>query len=249
MFKTTLSEVNLLKDPISSMAEIIDEGLFKVTKEGISFVASDRAMVSVVDFFISSSAFEKYEIDNDQMIGLNVANLLSVIKRAGNGDKITLEVVDSKLQIFIEGSSKRKFMVPMLEIREEEIPPVDKLEFASKVELKSDVLQNGVSDAEIIGDSVILGTSPTKFLMTAEGDLNRAELELSKGDDSLLDISSSGDSKSRYALDYLKKMVKASKLSDSVIVEHGTDYPLRLVFKSGDKVRLSYILAPRVTDE
>jgi proliferating cell nuclear antigen len=249
MFKTTLSEINLLRDPITSIAEIIDEGLFKVDKKGISFVASDRAMVSVVDFFISSSAFDNYEVDKEQMMGLNIPNLLSIIKRAGTGDKISFYLKDAKLQVVIEGASKRRFSVPLLDIREEEIPPVDKLEFSSKIQLKSDVLQNGVNDAEIIGDSVILETTPERFGMIAEGDLSKAELELSKGDESLVELSSSSTSKSRYALDYLKKMVKAAKLSDSVTIEHGTDYPMRLMFKAGDKVKLSYILAPRVTDE
>jgi len=248
MFKATLAETNLLRDPMVSIAEIIDEGLFKVGKNGISFIAADRAMVSVVDFFIAASAFEKYEVDAEQMIGLNIPNFLSVIKRAGTGDKISFELKGAKLQVLIEGASKRRFLVPLLDLSKEEIPPVGQLEFKSKVQLKSDVLQSGISDAELIGDSVILEATPERFGMIAEGDVSKAELELTKGDASLIELSVPNKVKSRYALGYLKKMAKAAKLSDSVTIEHGTDYPMRIVFKAGDKVRLSYILAPRVQD-
>ncbi|MFQ6120306.1 MAG: DNA polymerase sliding clamp, partial [Methanosarcinales archaeon] len=60
MFKATITDVNLLRDSISTIAELIDEGIFKIAKDGISLVAADRAMVAVVDFKILSTAFEKY---------------------------------------------------------------------------------------------------------------------------------------------------------------------------------------------
>lgn len=250
MFKATLADINLLRDPIASIAEIIDEGVFKARKDGVSFIAADRAMVSVVDFFIAAHAFEKYEVDTDagHVMGLNVPNFLSVLRRAGPEDKVSFDLKDARLQVVIEGASKRRFLVPLLDLSAEEIPPVGQLEFKTKVQLKSDVLQSGISDAEIIADSIILETTPTRFGMIAEGDVSKAELELTKGDASLIELSSTGEVKARYALDYLKKMAKASKLSDSVTIEHGPDYPMRIVFASGDKVRLSYILAPRVTE-
>lgn len=249
MFKATLTETNLLRDSIASIAEIIDEGLFKVRKDGISFIAADRAMVSVVDFFIAAQAFEKYEVDAEQLIGLNIPNFLSVIKRAGTGDKLSFELKDAKLQVVIEGASKRRFLVPLLDLSVEEIPPVNQLEFKSKVQLKSDVLQSGISDAEIIGDSIILEATPERFGMIADGDVSKAELELTKDNASLIELSVPSEMKARYALDYLKKMAKAAKLSDSVTIEHGQDYPMRISFAAGDKVRLSFILAPRVTED
>jgi len=249
MFKTTLAETALLRDPIASIAELIDEGIFRLTKSGLSFTAADRAMVSVVDYHLTSTAFEKYEIDQDQKIGLNITNFLSVIKRAGAKDKISFELSDAKLQITIEGNSKRKFTVPILDIGEEEIPPIAQLEFKTKIHLKSEVLQNGVSDAEIVGDSVIISSGPDSFRMTAEDDVRKAELELQRGNESLIELSSPSEEKSRYALDYLKKMSKAVKMADTVTIEHGTDYPMKISFNATDKARLSFILAPRVTED
>jgi len=248
MFKATLADVALLREPMTSIAEIIDEGIFRVTKEGLRFTAADRAMVAVVDFFLAAPAFEKYEVDNEQNIGLNIANFLSVIKRAGAGDKISFDLKDAKLQVALEGTSKRRFLVPLLDLSAEEIPPIEQLDFKSKVHLKTDALQNGISDAEIIGDSIIFEISPSRFYMFSEGDVSRSELELEKGDVSLIEISSPDITKARYALDYLKRMIKAAKIADTVTIENGSDYPMRIVFCAGDKVKLSYILAPRVTE-
>lgn len=248
MFKATLADVGLLRDSLSSIAEIIDEGIFRISKDGICLVAADRAMVAVVDFNLFSNAFEKYELDKEQTIGLNIANLLSVLKRAGAEDKITLNLQDAKLEVILENSSRRRFIVPLLDISQEEIPPIDQLKFTAKSEIRSDVLQSGIEDAEIVADSVLFETSPSRFVMKAEGDVSRAELELEKGDEALIEIKSESETRARYPLDYLKKMVKAAKIADSVSIEFGQDYPMKLSFKAGDKASLSFVLAPRVSE-
>jgi proliferating cell nuclear antigen PCNA len=249
MFKATLAKPSILTDSISTVAELIDEGIFKLTKEGISLVAADRAMVAVVDFFMSSDAFEKYELDKEQSIGINIINLLSVLKRAGSGDKVTVALQDNKLEVLIEGKSKRRFVIPLLDIAPEEVPPVDQLEFTSQVSLKPDVLQSGVEDAEIVSDSVVVETSPNSFLMRAEGDISRTELELKSGDEPLLEVKASGSVRARYPLDYLKKMMKAAKLSDVVRIKYAQDYPMKMEFETSDKkVSLSFVLAPRVSE-
>lgn len=249
MFKAMLADIGLLRDSLSSIAEIIDEGIFKISKDGISLIAADRAMVAVVDFGLSASAFEKYDLDKDQAIGLNLANLLSVLKRAGGEDKVTLNLQDAKLEVILENSSRRRFVVPLIDISQEEIPPIGQLEFTTKSEIRSDVLQSGIEDAEIVADSILFETSSSRFVMKAEGDVSRAELELEKGNEALIEIKSEGEVRARYPLDYLKKMIKSAKIADSVSIEFGQDYPMRLGFKSGDKASLSFVLAPRVSEE
>ena len=234
MFNASLAEVGILSDSISSIADLIDEGIFKLTKEGIGLVAADRALVAVVRFNLKASAFEKYEIDKDASIGMNIGNLLSVLKRASGNDKVTLNLLESKLEVSLEGKSRRKFVLPLLDLSQEEIPPIDQLEFTSKAEMKPEVLQAGVADAEIVGDSILFQSNEGKFMMKAEGDISSSHLELEKGSDVLTFLESKGDVKARYPLDYLKKMVKAAKIADSVTVEWGQDYPMKLSFKAGD---------------
>ena len=139
----------------------------------------------------------------------------------------------------------RVFEVPLLDTKTEK-PPVDKLAFTSKVEIESRIIEEGISDADIIGDSVILEADSTKFRMSAKGDVSSAYLEVTKQDKGLLDLSVTASIKARYPLDYLKKMIKASKISEQMVIEFGNNYPLRMGFKSIDKMQLSFILAPRV---
>jgi proliferating cell nuclear antigen len=248
MFKATITDVSLLTDSISSIAELIDEGIFKIAKDGISLAAADRAMVAVVDFKILSTAFDKYDLDKEQAIGLNISNLLSVLKRASGEDKATFNLQDAKLEIVLENASRRRFVLPLLDLSQEEVPPVDQLEFTSKAQLNPRILESGVADAEVVSDSVLFEATPTRFGMRAEGDISSAQLELEKGNEALMELKADGEVKARYPLDYLKKMIKAAKIAESIVVEWGQDYPMRLSFKAMDKVSLTFILAPRVSE-
>ncbi len=248
-FRITLSDTDLLLNSVPIIAEIIDEGVFKVNQNGLSLLSPDRTMVAVVDFQLLSSAFEEFKVESDAELGLNLANLVAVLKRAKAGDKLTLQLREkNRLEIIMEGNGKRKFEIPLLDIKTEK-PPVEQLNFPGKIELETGVLENGIADADVVSDSVVLEAGPGLFKMWAKGDVSSAELELKKGDNGLLNITAQSSIKARYPLEYLKKMVKAAKLSKQAIIEFGTDYPMRIEFKAIDKVILKFVLAPRISEE
>jgi proliferating cell nuclear antigen len=212
-------------------------------------MAADRAVVAAVDFNISASAFDTFAVDKDTRVGINISSLLNVLKRASGSDKVILNLHEGKMEVEITGSSKRKFVVPLIDLPQEEVPSLEQLEFTTKVDVKTDVLQSGLDDADLVSDSVFFVTTPTRFTMRAEGDVSKAELQLEKGEGALIGIDSQDETKSQYPLDYLKKMVKAAKIAEHVSMQFGPDYPMKMSFKSsGDKVSLQFVLAPRVSE-
>jgi hypothetical protein len=178
-----------------------------------------------------------------------MTNLVSVLKRAAPNEKLELELKDNKLEILMKNSSTRKFTVPLLDISQEEIPPINQLEFNAKARIKADILKSGIDDADIVSDSIIFEATKDSFNMSSSGDISSAELTLEKGNDALLDLNVTGVVKARYPLDYLKKMIKAAKLADDINIRWSKDYPMRMDFSSVDKVSLGFVLAPRVSEE
>jgi len=249
MFKAVMSDSSLLRDSISTIGELIDEGIFKVNKNGLQLIAADRAMVAVVDFKLPATVFDEFEVDKEQNIAVNMTNLVSVLKRVGGNERLELELKDNKLEIRMKNASTRKFTVPLLDITQEEIPPINQLDFKARVKVKSDILKNGIEDADIVSDSVVFEASKDGFNLKASGDISSTELALEKGNDALLDLNATGVVTARYPLDYLKKMIKASKLADEINLRWSKDYPMRMDFTSVDKISLSFILAPRVSEE
>ena len=121
MFKATIADVAVFRDSIIAIAELIDEGIFKITKNGMSLLAADRAMVSVVDFKLPATVFEEYKVEKDQTLGVNISNFVSVIKRAKPEDKLTFELKGNTLEVRMLNGGARKFVVPLLDIKGEEI--------------------------------------------------------------------------------------------------------------------------------
>ena len=249
MFNAVTNNPKLLKDSIDTIAQLIDEGTFKIKSDGIELIATDRAMVAVVHFKLNPTAFETFNCDKEAIIGLNLLNFLTILKRAGTEDvlKLDLKDEDNKLEIVLEGSSVRKFAIPLLEVSAEEIPPISQLEFSAQAQIKSNILEEGIADADVIADSIIIELDEDNLKMFAEGDSSRTELDVKKGSD-LVDISVREKVKSRYPIDYLKKMIKASKISDDIKLQIGNDYPMRLEFKGND-ASVTMVLAPRVSEE
>ncbi|NOZ82138.1 MAG: DNA polymerase sliding clamp [Candidatus Micrarchaeota archaeon] len=239
--KVVIENPKTFRAAIETISQIIDEGVFKFTSEGLEFSAPDRATVAAIILRVPKTSFSEYSVENEVSVGLNIPSLLSILKRASG--KLELSVENDKLWLTVTGTSVRKFSLPILNITEE-IPPVDKFEFSAKVVVSSDVFEDGINDAEIVADSVIIEVSGEEFRMKAEGTVSSTELVAKKGE-GVVEIS--GEAKARYPIDYLKKFTKATKLVENVSVSFSTDYPMRIDVSRND-IEISMILAPRVEE-
>lgn len=246
MFEAQLDDLSLLRDSISAIAEIIDETDLLIHKDGIKMIASDRAVVAVVDFFLSKNAFKEYNYTRDLRIGINLTNFLRILRRAMPNDVMHLRIADNKFEMKLIGDSMRSFVLPIIDVSREEIPPIDKLEFTTTFEINSDILSNGIEDADLITDSIVFNVHD-RVIMRAESGSSSCELEISQGN-GLRNLIAKEPVRARYSLDYLKKMIKAKRLAESVKVSMASDYPMRMLFDVPGRMQLSFILAPRIEE-
>ncbi len=248
VFEAKTDNIALLRDSLSTVAELIDETELHIREFGIQMIAADRAVVVVVDFYLSRDLFKDYKYTEDMRIGINLQNLLQILRRASDDDVMTLKLVDGKLDITLKGQSTRKFVLPLIDISREETPPLNKLEFSSNVILSSEVLSSGIEDADLLTDSVILTLTKDHLTMKGESDSSFTQLDLSKGEGGFRILEMTEPVRARYSLDYLKKIIKAKKFSPEAKIWMANDYPMKLQFEYPGKIQLGFILAPRVEE-
>ncbi|MCX6815763.1 MAG: proliferating cell nuclear antigen (pcna) [Candidatus Aenigmarchaeota archaeon] len=248
MFSARLDNIDMLRDSIATIAEFIDETQLQIKEKGIEMVAADRAVVVVVDFAISRSVFNEYHHEQDEKIGVNLQNFLQILKRAAPEDKMLIKLDNNKFHITFEGTSTRHFILPLIDTSRDETPPLDKLEFKTFLKVNADLLSSGIEDAELVTDSVVLTVRKDMLTMKAESDSTSTQMEVPSGTDSLKIIDITEPVRARYSLDYLKKIIKAKKLSSEANIAMSTDYPMKIEFDVPGKMRLGFILAPRVED-
>jgi len=255
MFKGEIEEIKLLNDSFQAISNLISEGIFQLEEDGIKLTAADPAMVALVDFKISKDAFSTYQVEGEQKVGLSIERLYSILRRASAGEKLQLETDEekNKLNVTLKDSATRKFSLPLLSLDEDDIPSKGDLEFAIRSNLDVSALSKGIGDAAIVGDSLTISADGDAILIESEGDSSGVRFKLEEGSDSVLDLKvlkeEAGQVKSIFSLDYLNKIIKAKKLSDTVTLQLGDDFPLKIDFKVPDKLELSFILAPRIEEE
>ena len=244
--KLALAEPTYLKESISIISDLVSEARFKITKDAVELVAMDPANVAMVVFKLLSSCFTEYDVKEETQLAINLGNLKQILRRAGPNDMLSLEIEGNKLKIQLRGNTTRTFNLPIIELEEKE-QKIPELKFPIKVTLPSSMLNDAIEDVGIVAESVNFEVQKGKFSVNASGDLSQANVEMKEGDD--VKIEGQGAAKAKYSIEYLKKMIGASKLAADVSVQFNKDYPLKLEYKAVDKLMLSFILAPRVEND
>jgi proliferating cell nuclear antigen len=247
VMKLVLSEPKYLKDGLSIVSEIVTEGTFKINSDVMELVAMDPANVAMVIFKLPASSFVTYEIDGPTSITLNLNNLKQVLRRTKSSDSLSLEVDENKLKIILESTTKKTFHLPLIDVDDDE-QKIPELNFNATITTLSSILNDAIDDVDVVGESVVFNTTKKTFKISSKGDLTKASVDINA--DGNTKIKSSEDNiKAKYSIEYLKKMIQGSKLSDEVLIQFSKDFPLRLDYQVKDKVSLSFILAPRVDND
>lgn len=241
--KITLAEPRSFKESISIISELVTEASFKINKDGLKMVAMDPANVAMVIFKLLASNFSEFDVENET-IAINLNNLKQILKRVKSNDTLTLETQENKLKVQLKGSTTRTFKIPIIDLEERE-QRVPDLEFVASVKLKSSLMNDLIEDAEIVAESVAFIAEPERLQVVAEGDLSNVKVEV----DNEVEIKTTDKTKSKYSIEYMKKMISGSKLSSEVVMNFGNNYPLKLDYEVVDRLMLSFILAPRVDND
>jgi proliferating cell nuclear antigen len=244
--KLTLADTKFLKDSVSIIADLVTEVRFKVTKNGLELVAMDPANVAMVVFRLLSSGFVEYDVKAESTLAINLNDLKQVLRRVKQSDTLTLENPEAKLKVTLKGASKREFLLPLIDIEEKD-QKIPDLKFAVTVSTTSQVITDAIEDVDIVGESVAFVANAKAFRITSSSDLSQADVEILA--DETTTIAAKEETKSKYSIEYLKKMIQGAKLAEKATIQFSKDYPLKLDYTVKDRMQLAFILAPRVDND
>jgi len=238
-----LENPKLFSEIISIISELVLEVRIKVSLEGLKIIAIDPANVAMISFKLPNTAFSQYEIEKEEILGVSLESLKSVLRRVKSGSVLTLTRHENELNLQVMDRIKREFNLALIEIEgeEKELPVLD---FTSKIEMTSIDFAEAIEDSTVVADSCTFISESDKFTIKAKGSLNSFKSEYTSDEIKI----KAEEATSKYSLEYLQKMIKATKLTDKTIINFSTDYPLKLEFIT-PILELSFILAPRVETE
>lgn len=245
--KLILAEPKYFKESVNIISELVGEAKFRIDNDGMQLIAMDPANVAMVVFRLLVPSFTRFEIKKPEEIAINLHNLKQVLRRIKPNDVLSLELSEDKFKIELKGDNTRSFLVPLIDLEEKE-QRVPELNFPYSIEMNSGVFSDLIEDVGVVAESVTLIGEKDKVTLKAEGDLSKANIEVMHGAGAVIK-STTEKIKAKYSVEYLKKMVGASKLCEMVSISFNNDYPMRLDYKEIDKMMVSFILAPRVDND
>jgi len=236
---------------MAAVSTLVDEATFKVDQNGIRLRAMDPSHVAMVDFEMPKNTFQEYLCEQPINICVNMGEMLKILKNVGSDETLEISTGEEgrQLELALRGSYVRRFVMPTLEMTEEEAP-APKIDFNAKVKMTSGSLKQTMDDALVVSDNVRLEATHEKMVFNATGDLGSVTVELSKESEAILSLDVKEDSKATFSLNYLSEIVKAgAAASDVVDIEFSTNMPVKLNFGLPEEQRLSYYLAPRIESD
>jgi len=248
MFNLRLDNPSVLKQTVAVLSDFITEATFTFGKNGIKLIAMDPANICMVDLDILPSLFSEYAVEKAKEVTLNLGYLQQALNRARSSDAVTLSVEQNRLKLTVLGKSTKRFLIPLLEKEGKERTAPD-LDFSAHVEMDADEFRDYIDDASIAGDAITLEVTEDKLNITSGETGSKVHIDVKKDSDAIVSFEVKEKARSIFSIEYLKKIASAAKLTDTVLMNLSNDYPTRLDFKALNKLRMQFILAPRIENQ
>ncbi len=239
-------KAEVLKTVLDAVQTLVDEVKIQVTPEGLGLKAVDPAHVAMVDLSLGKGAFVEYSGDDLEM-GIDLDKLKDILKLASSGEEIAMEYKEDthRLVFKIGHITRRMALVDTTNMGD---PKVPNLNLPSKVTILAGELQQGIKASEAVSDHIALVATRDAFELVADGDTDQVHLNLD-GDD-IIKIESPEESRSLFSLDYFANMAKVVKGGDTITLNLGTDYPVKMEFDiANGGGHITYLLAPRIESD
>ena len=73
--KIVIAEATSLRDAIEVVVNLVEEGTFEISEEGIKLKAMDPSQISMVSFSMPKEMFSTYEISEPRKVGVDIDKL------------------------------------------------------------------------------------------------------------------------------------------------------------------------------
>ena len=246
MYEVELSRIEPFRNLVKALSVIVEEGTFNMDEAQVKLLAMDPSHVAMVDFELPREFFDKYSCEGEPKLTVNIGEFLKFLDRVDRDEHVTIKLEEDKARLVIHcrrGGHSRRFMMPILEPLDEEIPQ-PKIFFKASTRILTGSLRRAIRDSSLVSEHVNMEVEGGVFKISATGDMGSALSEWEKESDELLEVKAEEDSSATFTLSYLSDIVNAVQASSEVAtLELSTDMPIKMDFEL-PQGRLIYYLAP-----
>ncbi len=245
MFRFVVDEVRRFRSAIDAIVNLIDEGSLEIGPGGLTLRAMDPSQIAMISFAMPKSAFVEYDAPNPVRVGINFDTLSKVLARARPNEKLEIAQEENKVVLkFHSGKRKRSFKLPMLEMtggtnREPNVSA------DATIKMLGGSFKETIRDAVLVSTHITLEAMDGKFHISVHGDSSDFDVEEEAGGEEILELTTKGQAKATFPLQYLEDIVKACPDAAPLTMHLKSNAPVKVEYEI-ESAKLAYYLAPRI---
>jgi proliferating cell nuclear antigen len=241
-----VEDAKFFKSCIDAIVNLVDEGTFEISNEGMKLRTMDPSQIAMIDFILPKEAFSKLEIEGKTSLCVNLVDLSKILARTRNEESLSIKLDERESRLLLEfkGESKRHFKLPLLETNAS-LPREPKIAFDAVAKLKGGAFKAMLHDAGLLSSHVVLQADDGEFVIEAHGDSGDLRIETKKDSNSLTDLKVTTKARAMFPFEYLDDITRACPEDSTVELHLKSEAPVKTVYEIG-KAKLAYYLAPRV---
>ena len=234
-----------LKEIINMVSTIVTETRLTLNEDEFRIRAVDESHVAMVDVSLSTKGFERYDVNEENVIGLNLDKISQFLKLVGSGETIDLSKDGEKLTIEHDTLTQR---IPLLDTESMSEPNIPDLDLPTEIKAEASYIKTGIKAASGVSDNVLIKANEDKFKMEAEEDQDEVDLVVYADEFGQYEIGE--EVESLFALDKLKNMVSSVSSKAPIFLRLGVDYSIEIEYRFAEgHGQALMLLAPRVVNE
>jgi len=243
-----LSNVGEWKAILNAIGDIVEEAMFVVNTDGISFRGMDPAHVALLDITFPKSSFDHFE-SQTSFFGIRTDDLKTIFNTAANTDIVELKIEDEGfIKVSVTGSLNMEYNLRLIQ-KQEVNTPIPKIECNAKVSLEPNTLSRIILNIERISEYLTINCNQKGLEFSGQSDIGNGKISLDKESTDLIKHELSQDSLAEYSLEYMGKIIRSiGKASKIVNMEYADKKLLHLLFEMPSNAKAEYYLAPRIKD-
>ncbi|XP_013397320.1 proliferating cell nuclear antigen-like [Lingula anatina] len=258
MFEARLVQGSLLKKVLEAVKDLLTDGSFECSDNGISLQAMDSSHVSLVSLLLRSEGFDTFRCDRNMSLGINLASMAKILKCAGNDDVVTIKAVDNPDTVTYMFESPNQDKVSDYEMKLVDLDGdhlgIPETDYSCVIKLPSAEFQRICRDLSQISESVVICCTKEGVRFSASGDMGTGNIKLVQNsnvdkEEEAVTIEMQEPVTLTFALRYLNFFTKATPLSNQVTLSMSPEIPLVVEYKIADMGHVRYYLAPKIEDQ
>ena len=247
------------KKIFEAIREIVNEGNFDCSHNGIAMQAMDSSHVALVALMLRSEAFQPFRCDRPMSLGISFTTLTKILKCASNDDSITMFSENDKpdrLGLIFEDTKNDKvseYEVKLITLDSEHLSIPDQ-KFQAQVKMSSAEFQKIIRDLGSLGDTITVDVDKGSITFKTTGSDGSGTVKLKPpselDEDALpLEIDLDAPVSLGFSTKYLANVTKATPLSNMVHLSLMEGSPMLVEYVMEDVGYIRFYLAPKLDGE